>query len=174
MNRKKQIITLFLVLPLGWLLLQPRLWKSFFPPPKTEFFSTLKFSDALAEAGRQNRVVFVDFYTTWCPPCKEMDRSTWQDPAVIRLLTGRTIPLKIDAEKETQLAQKYNVDAYPTLLLIKPDGSVLDRVVGYKNGENLVAIVEQSLAGFRFDAVESAVRSPQPLVTPSKQFNRSY
>ncbi len=111
------------------------------------FFRDLTFDAALKQAGEQKRIVFVDFFTTWCGPCKMLDRTTWQDDAVAALLREKTIPLKIDAEKETALARRYEIEAYPTLLLVKPDGKVLDRLVGYRNATTFISEFKDALAG---------------------------
>jgi len=75
-----------------------------------------------------------------------LDSITWRDPGVIALLSETAIPLKIDAEKQAKLAKRYQVAAYPTLLLIKPDGSVLDRLVGYRNAATFIAEVNDAFA----------------------------
>jgi thioredoxin-like negative regulator of GroEL len=110
-------------------------------------FSELSFDAALKQAGDQKKIVFVDFYTTWCGPCKQLDRTTWQDKAAISLLREKSIPLRIDAEKETSLAERFKISAYPTLLLVKPDGSVIDRLVGFRDAAKFIAEFNSALAG---------------------------
>ncbi|HEX9009365.1 MAG TPA: thioredoxin domain-containing protein [Holophagaceae bacterium] len=110
-------------------------------------FLPLSLDQALAKAAEQRRVVLVDFYTTWCGPCKLLDSTTWRDGKVVALLEQEAIPLKIDAEKEAALSRKYAVDAYPTILLLKPDGSVLDRMVGYQKPEAFIVSFQGALKG---------------------------
>ncbi|MCE2461882.1 MAG: thioredoxin family protein, partial [Pseudomonadales bacterium] len=43
-------------------------------------FHDLAFDRALERAASEDKLVFVDFFTTWCVPCKEMDATTFQDP----------------------------------------------------------------------------------------------
>jgi thiol-disulfide isomerase/thioredoxin len=111
------------------------------------FFSTLSFDAAREKAAAENKIVFIDFYTTWCGPCKELDATTWRDAAVVALLTEKVVSLKIDAEKERDLARRYKVNAYPTLLLIKPDGTEIDRLVGYRNAAKFTEEFSAGLAG---------------------------
>lgn len=94
-------------------------------------FAHLSFDDALAAAKKDNKVVMVDFFTTWCPPCKKLDQVTWQDPRVIAWLGEKSVALKIDAEKETALAARFGVNAYPTMVFVEPDGREIGRVMGY-------------------------------------------
>lgn len=111
------------------------------------FRNDLVFDAALKQAAAQKKIVFVDFFTTWCGPCKMLDRTTWQDAKVISLLQDKTIPLRIDAEQNVALAKRYQIEAYPTLLLLKPDGSVLDRLVGYRDAALFVTEFNDALAG---------------------------
>ena len=93
-------------------------------------FVEMSFDEACKLAEQEKKVVFIDFYTTWCLPCKMMDESTFKDQKVIDWLASKTVAIKVDADRNTTLAGKFRVDAYPTLLFAKPDGSEMDRMVG--------------------------------------------
>ncbi len=110
-------------------------------------FSTLTFDQALARAEKEKKLVFVDFFTTWCGPCKMLDKTTWRDPKVIQWLSKHTVPLKIDAEKEVELAKRYRVEAYPTMAFIKPDGTLLDTIVGFCPPEKFLSVATAYLSG---------------------------
>ena len=110
-------------------------------------FSDLTFDAASKEAAKSGKIVLVDFYTTWCGPCKMLDKNTWTDPGVVKLLSEKTIALRLDAEKETALARKYKIEAYPSVLLIKPDGTEIDRLVGYRDPKSFTADFNATLAG---------------------------
>lgn len=110
-------------------------------------FRTFGFDDALAAAEREKKIVLVDFFTTWCPPCKKLDAVTWKDEEVLQWIGGHAVALKIDAEKEVDLARRFDIDAYPTVLLIRADGSVIDRLVGYRAPQDFLKDAENSIAG---------------------------
>jgi thiol-disulfide isomerase/thioredoxin len=110
-------------------------------------FSELDFKAATKEAAKTGKIVLVDFYTTWCGPCKLLDKNTWTDAAVIQLLEQKTVALRIDAEKEVALSKRYKIAAYPSVLLIKPDGTEIDRLVGYRDPKVFLADFNDSLAG---------------------------
>lgn len=101
------------------------------------------WDEVLASAKSQNQYVFVDFYTTWCGPCKRLDKITYQDAAVVEFL-GSTVAVKYDAEKGVgiELAKEYKVGAYPTLVIIGPDGNEVDRHIGYLGPEDFVTVLE--------------------------------
>lgn len=104
-----------------------------------EAFVSLDFEKALAEAKKKDKPVFIDFFTTWCGPCKMLDQTTWKNKKVIAWLSEKTIPLKLDAEKETELAEKYKITGYPTLLFLKADGTEMDRIMGYQTAEDFIS-----------------------------------
>lgn len=110
-------------------------------------FQDLPFEAALKQARTEHKVVFIDFFTTWCGPCKRLDATTWRDPGVIALLKDKTIALRLDAEKNPDLAKRYSVNAYPTMALIDPDGTLRDTLVGYMDAPKFTADFNDSLAG---------------------------
>jgi TonB family protein len=110
-----------------------------FTLPPTPFRVVSSFEAALKLAGQEHKIVFVDFFTTWCEPCKMLDSDTWQDPSVIALLKEKTVALKVDAEKNVALASRYGVTAYPTLALIRPDGTLIDSLEGYRDAPTFTA-----------------------------------
>ncbi len=110
-------------------------------------FRSVGFDDALAAAKAEEKVVMIDFFTTWCGPCKKLDETTWKDEAVLDWLGEHTVALKLDAEIEVDLAARYKVDAYPTIVFIRPDGSVLNRLVGYRTAEVFIEEASDSLIG---------------------------
>jgi thiol-disulfide isomerase/thioredoxin len=110
-------------------------------------FSDLSFDAASRQAAQTGKIVLVDFYTTWCGPCKLLDKNTWTDAAVIELLEQKTVALRIDAEKEAALSKRYKIEAYPSVLLLKPDGTEIDRLVGYKEPKAFIEDFSAALGG---------------------------
>jgi thiol-disulfide isomerase/thioredoxin len=111
------------------------------------------FRDLSLDRARQaatdgkKRLVLVDFYTVWCGPCKKLDEITWKDQQVRDWLSGEAVCLKVDAEKDVALAEKYRINAYPTVLLLRPDGVEIDRLVGYRDAKTFLADARDALAG---------------------------
>jgi thiol-disulfide isomerase/thioredoxin len=112
-------------------------------------FETGTFSEALEKAKKENKLVFVDVYTTWCGPCKQMAATLFPAKEAGDLYNAHFVNFKIDAEQGegVDIATKYSVAGYPTNLFLKPDGSVVYTVLGagdlawfLNNGE--VAIAE--------------------------------
>lgn len=90
------------------------------------------FAAALAEAKRTGKPIFVDFYTTWCGPCKYLDAVTYKDAKFVAE-SQKWVMVKVDAEKgaaNVKLAQKFKVDGYPSMIFLTPKGVESDRAVG--------------------------------------------
>lgn len=102
---------------------------------------------ALARAKAENKVVVADFYTDWCHWCKVLDEKTWKDPKVEAWLKDKVVFIKLDAEKEVQAAKRYYVRSYPQIAFIKPDGSLLGKIEGFKPPEEFLKEAETILAG---------------------------
>jgi thiol-disulfide isomerase/thioredoxin len=99
--------------------------------------------EALVQARKENKLVFIDFWTTWCGWCKKLDKDTYTDPRVIAALTVHYVCLSVDAETKVgvPLARRYSVSGYPTLLMLMTDGNVRERIPGYKAPEPFLRIV---------------------------------
>ena len=76
-----------------------------------------------------------------------LDAHTWTDAAVGKLVGDKAVALRIDAEKQPELARRYQIDAYPTLLLLKADGTEIDRFVGFREPATFLAEFTSALAG---------------------------
>jgi thioredoxin 1 len=106
-------------------------------------FKSKTFEDALKEAQKSGKLIFIDAYTEWCGPCKKMAATSFMEPEVATLFNAKFINLKIEMEKSADgpmIAQKYSVRAYPSLLFINGDGKVVKYAVGYQTAEQLVAL----------------------------------
>lgn len=128
-----------------------------------EPFASLSFEDACKKAKEERKFVLIDFYTTWCGPCKKLDRTTWNDEKVREWLAKHTIALKIDAEKDRRLSSKYKVESYPSILFLKDDGTELDRIVGYRAPKEFLEEANGAISG-----KDSVVRAKEKLDSGGK------
>src|SRR5438128_12157138 len=98
-------------------------------------------AEALQQAKADGKLVMIDFYTEWCGYCKKLDETTWKDAKVQAWLGEHAVVVKIDAEREEKLAAKYEVESYPTILFLRPDGSEVHRLDGYVTATEFLAEV---------------------------------
>ncbi|MEX1190952.1 MAG: DUF255 domain-containing protein [Brumimicrobium sp.] len=108
-------------------------------------FQDITFEEALKKAKSDDKLIFVDAYAVWCKPCKWMETNTFSDKEVGDIFNKKFINLKIDMEKGEgpELARKYQVRAYPTLLLINSSGEVVKRILGAKKKDDLLSEVDK-------------------------------
>lgn len=113
-----------------------------------KFVKSDKLMPALETAVGADKLIFIDFYTTWCLPCKMMEEDVFTDKAVFPYFNDKFVNLKVDAEKENgpNLALLYNVIVFPTLLFLDGDGKVLVRQEGAVSQSKLKALAEEALA----------------------------
>lgn len=100
------------------------------------FLDNPVWSTVLEKAKKEKKIIFLDGYATWCGPCKQMDAVTYKDQAVADYYNANFINVKYDMEKGEgkTLAEKYLVQAYPSLLFIDAEGVMLHKGVGYLEG----------------------------------------
>jgi thiol-disulfide isomerase/thioredoxin len=106
------------------------------------FEESATWPEVLKMARAQNKIIFVDAYATWCGPCKMMDRNVFPDEALSAFFDENFINVKIDMESErgTPFGADYEVDAYPSLFFIGPDGSLLKKKVGLTEAPELLSL----------------------------------
>jgi thioredoxin-like negative regulator of GroEL len=104
------------------------------PPDEVHWYTTL--DEATTAAKESGRPMLVDFWADWCAACKVMDREAYSEPAFAEAARG-FVAVRLNYDKKTALARKYNVDALPTLLFTDSYGGELFRHTGYLDGRLL-------------------------------------
>ncbi|MFK7921213.1 MAG: thioredoxin family protein [Bacteroidia bacterium] len=91
------------------------------------------WEEARSLAAEQGKYIMVDAYTDWCGWCKVQDKNTFHNEKVAAFMNENIVAVKIDFEKGVgiDLAMKYRVRAFPTLLFFTPEGKLAGRIVGY-------------------------------------------
>jgi thioredoxin 1 len=105
-------------------------------------FSEATWKTHLEKAKAENKLVFLDAYTSWCGPCKMLQKNVFTQQTVGDFFNKEFINVKVDMEKGEgpALALQYPLEGYPTLLFIDGDGKVVKKVLGYISPEELLAI----------------------------------
>ena len=110
-------------------------------------FRDLTYKEAIATAKAEGKLVFLDFYTSWCGPCKMMLRDVFPQKSVGDYLNERFVCIKIDAEKGegVELRRRYGVKAYPTFVGIDAAEKEVMRREGGASADDFIADIERQI-----------------------------
>jgi thioredoxin 1 len=103
------------------------------------------WQQVLEQAKKENKLVFLDLYASWCGPCKVLKSKTFPDTYVGQFFNANFINYAVDAEKGVgvELAKQYNITGYPTLLFVDGNGNLVVKTMGYHTPEQLIDVGKQ-------------------------------
>lgn len=113
--------------------------------------------EARREAERLNRPLLCHFGAVWCAPCQKMERTVFNQQAVIDQLKATTVCVKIDVDEHPELAQRFGVTGFPTDVIIEPNGTRLMEASGYQAPEDYRAFLDR--AARRYSSLVAARQS---------------
>lgn len=95
-------------------------------------FEELTLDKALEKAKAENKLVFVDTYTSWCMPCKYMATTIFPKPEMGEYLNSRFVCVKYNTEEGegAEIMKRYGISSFPTFLILRPDGEVQHKIIG--------------------------------------------
>ncbi len=114
-----------------------------------EFFEG-SWDEALAEAKKQNKPIFLDVYASWCGPCKALKSRTFPDAAAGKYFNENFINVTLDGEKGDGIIVKrdLNVHSYPSLFILNSDGEPVVYIAGYLRPEELIELGKAGKTNF--------------------------
>ena len=109
------------------------------------FEKNTTWEEVVAKAKAENKLIFVDCFTTWCGPCKKLDAEVFPDPSVGAFFNEHFVNLKVQMDTTKtdsdytrkwwaigqEWHKKYGVWAYPSFLVFDSNGEIAERGVGY-------------------------------------------
>jgi len=119
-----------------------------------QFENGLNWKQVLTKAKTENKIVFIDCYTTWCGPCKEMERSVYPLEKVGKYFNDKFISVKAQMDTSQKdddaiknwyadahyIQEQYKVDAFPTFLFFTADGKLLNRATGAETADDFLGL----------------------------------
>ncbi len=103
--------------------------------------------EALAKAKLENKLVFVDFYTSWCGPCKKLTKFVFPQEKVGDYFNSKFINCKIQCDDKgvgAKLQKVYNIVAYPTLMFLNKNGEIVHSQSGGPSAEGLIKLAQKA------------------------------
>lgn len=122
----------------------------------------MSMNEALAAQKKEPRKIFMDVYTTWCGPCKLLDKNTFSNKKVIDFINKNFYAVKFNAEGTEEItfqdftytnpnyqegrkgrnathffADALKLQGYPSLVFFKDDGQLIQAIPGYKTPQQL-------------------------------------
>ena len=110
-------------------------------------FGKQSFAKTLEQAKKENKLIFLDAFASWCGPCKLLDKNVFPKKEVGDYFNANFLNLHIDMEKGEgiEIAKKYSIYSYPTLLFINGDGKVVYKAAGYMSPQELISIAKEAV-----------------------------
>ena len=93
------------------------------------------------EAVNGGKPVLVDFWATWCGPCRMIAPAVEE---VAEEFEGRAVVGKVDVDEETDIARRYGIMSIPTLIVFK-NGKVVEQAVGARGKQDIAEMLERHL-----------------------------
>jgi thioredoxin-related protein len=159
----KTILSILIFLPL-WLTAQIATDDLF---DRTQSWEQLK-----KEAAVEKKYLFVDLYTTWCGPCKMMDRDVYSNDSVKHILRENFISVKVQMDSTSQddeyvkawydnvqnIAAQYIISAYPSYLIFSPDNQLVVKDIGYKDVADFLNMMKKAVDPQRLQYISAISR----------------
>jgi len=105
------------------------------------------FADAKKEAASQHKLLYIDCYTTWCGPCKDLAKNTFPKKEVGDFYNNHFVCYESDMEKGEgrDIAKTYRVEAYPTNLFLDATGVKVHMAIGSRTPVGFIELGKEAL-----------------------------
>ncbi|SEL63679.1 Protein of unknown function, DUF255 [Chitinophaga rupis] len=124
-----------------------------------KFEEELSWQQLLSKAKKENKYIFVDCYTTWCGPCRTMEKEVYPQESVGDFMNATFISVKVQIDKTPKddkrikdwysdaeaISRKYKIQAFPTYLFISPNGTLTSKEIGQRSTADFISIAKTSL-----------------------------
>lgn len=103
------------------------------------------FEDLTSSANQSRKSYIIFFTKDHCPPCERMKADVFTDPTVVELISKKSLIYEADIQDfdGMDLAERYEVNAYPTLLIFSPKGILMGQLIGGQSVVSLIAFLEK-------------------------------
>lgn len=99
------------------------------------------YKQGMSLAKKENKRVYLHFYTDWCSYCKEMEQKTFRNRSVINLLNKDFVAIRVNTNKNAKVAGKYNIRPVPDNWFLSASGKKLRNFLGYYEADQFVTVL---------------------------------
>lgn len=102
---------------------------------------------AKMKAKKENKLIFLDAYASWCGPCKKMEKVSFTDTEVGEYFNANFINYKMDMEKHPdgqRLAKHFKLTLYPTLYFLNENEEIVHYALGFHKPKHLIQVAEDA------------------------------
>ncbi|MDR1415263.1 MAG: thioredoxin family protein [Odoribacteraceae bacterium] len=128
-----------------------------------EFLDNEKWENVLERAKQQDKPIFIDGYTEYCAPCKELDKKVFPLPRVGEFFNRNFINVKYDigTPEGKRIQQLFSdvITGYPSLVLVDKEGRMIHKVGGFREADTLIARMQAAMEGRGLAAFRARFRS---------------
>ncbi|MDE5693619.1 MAG: thioredoxin family protein, partial [Duncaniella sp.] len=120
-----------------------------------------RLQEAIDKAKKEGKMVFLDCYTSWCGPCKMMANKIFPTQEVGDFMNPKFVSIKIDMEKGEgpEIAERLQINAYPTFVIFNNDGTEAARFVGGGDAQNFIKRVNDNISNNGPAAMEARFKA---------------
>lgn len=104
---------------------------------------------ALGEAGSSDRPVFLQLSSEACHYCQLLESTTFVDKDVVGIINTSYVPVKLNPETDMSVIAKYGITSLPSMLVIRANNEVVEKIPGYGDGPAYSAILKRALKAIR-------------------------
>lgn len=100
------------------------------------------WKEVLELAKKENKPIFLDISASWCGPCKLLKRTTFKNAEVAEFYNKNFINVEVDGEvgEGIDLAKKYKIPGYPSLIYLNSKGELLTLKAGYHSSSKFIEV----------------------------------
>ncbi len=102
----------------------------------------LSYNEGRQRSEAENKKVFLVFNADWCSYCVQMEKETFQNPAVIAYVNRNFVPISVNSDREQEIAAKYNVRGLPSTWFLAEDGQRIGNRPGYIPVDEMLKILK--------------------------------
>jgi len=112
--------------------------------------------EAIKKAGAEGKLSFVEFYASWCGPCKWMERTTLSNPEVSSYINENYVAVKVNIDDFDGYAwkQQYDVEVLPTILIFNSKGTLVDRIEETVGPTKLIKVLKNHNSAYNTEVVK--------------------